>query len=148
MNFHVILLAAALGTAAAQPPAGTPQGAALSSLPKVELQGKIERVQVTQGGGAPFIEVKQGEKSTRVYLGSMRYLMEQSFNPKAGEEVSVKGYQRDSDVIASSVTLKALSKTIQFRDESGRPVWRGGRNGKGPHGQRGGAASAAAEPEH
>lgn len=144
-----LLLAGFLGPMAAQTAVETPQGSALTSLPKVELQGRIERVQVTQGGGAPFIEVKQGEKSARVYLGSMRYLMEQNFNPKAGDEISVSGYQRDADVIASSVTLKEQNRTIQFRDASGRPMWRGGRHGKGGQGQHGaGAPKAPAGSAH
>jgi hypothetical protein len=63
----------------------------------------------------------------------MRYLVEQNFNPKAGQGVSVKGYkQADQEVTASSVTLTESKQTIRLRDESGRPVWRGGfRGGRG-----------------
>jgi hypothetical protein len=83
----------------------------------------------------PSLEVKTAEgRAWKVWLGSMRYLVEQDFNPKAGQEVSVKGFQEaDQEVTASSVTLTATKQTIRLRDESGRPVWRGGfRGGRSP----------------
>jgi hypothetical protein len=63
----------------------------------------------------------------------MRYLMEQNFNPKAGMEVSVRGYQGDKSVIAISVA--ADGKVLRLRDENGRPVWMGGR-GRGGAGNQ------------
>jgi len=59
----------------------------------------------------------------------MRYLMEQNFNPKAGEQVKVKGYKLPSGIMAIEVKLGPEGKTIKLRDESGWPVWRrrGGR---------------------
>ena len=65
----------------------------------------------------------------KVYLGSMRYLMAQGFNPKLGDEIAVKGYKMNGDIVAATVTLPADNKTIRLRDESGRPLWRGGMRG-------------------
>ncbi len=79
----------------------------------------------------PFVEVKEGEKTTRVYLGSMRYLMTEGFNPKADEEIVVKGYKTGDAVVAVTVTLPGRNKTIRLRGDDGRPLWRGGPRGRG-----------------
>lgn len=114
---------------AAVPAAGAASQAPVSSNPVVEFRGRIARVQLAAGQGTPFLEVKQGDTSTKVWLGSMRYLMEQDFNPKADQEVAVKGYKTGSDVIAIRIT--ANGKTINLRDEQGYPLWQRGRHGQG-----------------
>lgn len=50
--------------------------------------------------------------TTKVISGSVRYLMERDFNPKANDEVVVIG-----------VTLPAHGKVLKLRDGDGRPVW-------------------------
>ncbi len=100
--------------------------APVAAYPVVELKGKIERVQVTPGQGMPFLEVKDRDAVTKVMLGSMRYLMRENFNPKAGEPVEVRGYKMESLVVAISVTLPDENKTMKLRDENGFPVWMGG----------------------
>jgi hypothetical protein len=77
----------------------------------------------------PYLEVRTTDKSVRVVLGSMRYLMEQDFNPKAGDEVAVTGYKVDDSVVAITVTLPASGRVLKLRDEAGWPVWMGGRRG-------------------
>ena len=98
---------------------------------KVEIKGKIERIQISRGQGMPSLDVRAGDKTVSVVLGSMRYLLEQDFNPKAGEEVAVTGYRMDESVVAITVTLPATGKVLRLRDEAGRPVWMGGRRGQG-----------------
>jgi hypothetical protein len=98
---------------------------------KVELKGKIEKIQLAMGQGMPYLEVRTTEKTVRVLLGSMRYLMEQDFNPKAGDEVAVTGYKVNDGLVAITVTLPATGKVLKLRDEAGRPVWMGGRRGPG-----------------
>lgn len=96
--------------------------------PVLEIKGRIVKVGIAPGQGMPSLEVKADSgKTWKVRLGSMRYLMEQNFNPKAGQEVIVKGFQLDDDLIASSVTLTETKQTIRLRDENGMPLWRGGR---------------------
>jgi len=99
--------------------------------PKLELKGKIEKIQLAMGQGMPYLEVRTVNKTVRVVLGSMRYLMEQDFNPKAGDEVAVTGYKVNDGVVAITVTLPATGKVLKLRDEAGRPVWMGGRRGPG-----------------
>ena len=123
----IVSLAAVLYVAAQ--PAETK--APITSNPIVELKGKIGKVQVARGQGMPYIEVESGGQHTKVTLGSMRYLMEQNFNPKAGAEVEIKGYRMADGVVASVITLPAENKTLRLRDESGRPLWMGGPRGKG-----------------
>ena len=95
----------------------------------VEVKGKVTRVQITPGEGMPFVTVRSGDQVIKVYLGSMRYLMAQGFNPKAGDEIAVKAYKMNSDLMAAAVTLPAANKTIRLRDEYGCPLWRGGMRG-------------------
>jgi hypothetical protein len=102
------------------------QKAPVAGNPIVNISGKITRVDVSRPGGMPGLVVNVNGTSTNVVLGSMRYLMEQGFNPKAGAEVQVKGYELAASVVAIEVRLPAENVTLKLRDESGRPVWRGG----------------------
>ncbi len=103
-------------------------GVALAQ-PQVEIKGKIERIQFARGQGMPSLEVSAPDEKVTVLLGSLRYLMEQGFNPKAGEEVVVKGYRVNKTLVAVSVSLPASGKTLRLRDDNGRPVWMRGRYG-------------------
>jgi hypothetical protein len=114
------------GTTFAQP---SGRQAPIADNPKVEIKGKIERIRISRGQGMPSLDVRTGDKTVSVALGSMRYLLEQDFNPKAGEEVAVTGYKVNNSVIAIAVTLPATGRTLRLRDDAGRPVWMGGRRG-------------------
>jgi hypothetical protein len=76
------------------------------------------------------MEVKNAEGTHRVFLGSMRYLMEKNFNPKAGSTVIVQGYKLETGIVAARVELPAEKSVIQLRDENGHPLWRMGQYGK------------------
>ena len=117
------LMAAGFGQS---PPAQPPW----AKNPKVEINGIIERVQVTPGQGMPYLELKSEKGTQRVMLGSMRYLMEHNFNPKAGNRAIVKGFAVNDSIIAQSVSIPAEKVTIQLRDENGVPLWRMGRYGR------------------
>ena len=86
------------------------------------------------GQGMPWLEVKGPKETVKVWLGSMRYLIDENFNPKAGQEVAVKGYQMKDGLVAIQVTLTAEKKTLKLRDAQGWPLWRGGPGhmGRGP----------------
>jgi hypothetical protein len=105
----------------------TAQESPLSSQPKVELKGRIEKVRISMGEGMPFLEIKTDSGTEKVMLGSVRYLLEQNFNPKAGEEAVVKAYKMNETLIAITVQLSPGGKTVRFRDENGRPLWMRGR---------------------
>ena len=123
----LVLAGLAVASAVLAQPSG--MQAPIAGSPKVELKGKIEKIQLAMGQGMPYLEVRTSEKTVRVVLGSMRYLMEQDFNPKAGDEVAVTGYKVNDGVVAITVTLPATGKVLRLRDEAGRPVWMGGRRG-------------------
>lgn len=110
--------------------------APIAANPVVELTGTIARVQVTPGQGMPMIEVSTSKGTVKVVLGSMRYLVQQNFNPKAGEPVQVKGYQVNQDVVAIRVELPESKKSLVLRDDNGRPVWMQGRYGQKQHPDR------------
>lgn len=118
-------------------PGQQPSGVIPANAPKVELEGRIESVDILRGQGMPSLLVRTGEETTRVILGSMRYLMERNFNPKAGAEVRVTGYRVGHLVYAAAVTLRGENQTLQLRDEAGRPLWMGGRFGRGSQGRGG-----------
>jgi hypothetical protein len=111
--------------------AQTRSGAACCSGQSVEMKGRIARVQITPGEGTPYVEVKTGDRTAKLYLGAMRYLLVQGFNPKVGDEMTAKAYPVADGYVAASVTL-AGGKTLVLRDEDGRPVWRGGGRAGGP----------------
>jgi len=119
------MLAVALG--------GQPRS--MMSLPpgsqKVEIKGAIERVQAAPGEGMPYLELKTEKGVQRVMLGSMRYMLEKNFNPKAGSVAVVKGFQVNDAVVAQSVAIPAEKVTLQLRDDNGVPLWRMGRYGWG-----------------
>jgi hypothetical protein len=134
MKHTALLLIAAGGLApAADPPGRAP----IAGSPVVEVKGTIEKVQITAGQGMPYLEVMHNGKQVKIYLGAMRYLMEQNFNPKAGAEVAARGYKMNEDVLAITVTLPAEGKTLKLRGENGWPVWRHGQHGaQHRHGQQ------------
>jgi len=106
-----------------------PAGLLSSKSPKVEIKGVIERVDAAPGRGMPSLELKVEKGTQRVLLGSMRYLMEHNFNPKAGSTAIVKGFLVDDLIVARSVSLPAENITLELRDEDGVPLWRMGRHG-------------------
>ena len=86
-------------------------------------------MQITPGAGMPFVTVRSGDQKVKIYLGSMRFLMGQGFNPKVDEEIVIKAYKWNDDFVAATVTLPSQGKTLRLRDEDGRPLWRGGPRG-------------------
>jgi hypothetical protein len=115
------------------PPAASRQTGArapIASNAIVEVKGKITKVQLIPGQGMPSLEVDQGGQTSKVILGSMRYLMQQNFNPKAGDTVSVRGYRAGTEIYAIEVGL-AGGASLRLRDDAGWPVWQGrGRMGR------------------
>lgn len=99
---------------------------AITGAPLVDVKGKVSQVRIGAGQGMPSVVVKSGSDESTVFLGSMRYLMAQNFNPKLGDEIVVKAYKTPNGLFAASITLPESKKTIRLRDETGRPVWRGG----------------------
>jgi len=126
-----MLLAAAILLAPMLPAAG--QQARDASHRLVEIAGRITKVGLERGRGMPSLEVKAEDgRIWRVWLGSMRYLVEHGFNPKAGQRLSAKGFKSpDADELtAASVTLTETRQTIRLRDDSGTPLWRAARRGQ------------------
>ena len=118
-------------TSGNQPQAAS--SAPVASNPVVEITGVVGQIQIAAGQGMPYLEVKHGNESTKVYLGPMHYLIAENFSPKTGQEVAVKGYKLSDSLIAIQVTLTQEKKTLKLRDEKGWPLWRGGpwRGGRG-----------------
>ena len=101
--------------------------APITGAPLLEIRGTITEVRISPGRGMPSLVVKHDSEESVLFLGSMRYLMAQDFNPKVGDEVVAKAYKTSTGLLAVSVTLPQTKKTIRLRDDSGRPLWRGPR---------------------
>jgi hypothetical protein len=101
----------------------------IANNPVVEVRGTIAKVQVSRGQGMPHLEVNTARGPVKLYLGSMRYLMQEDFAPKAGEALEAKGYKVGEDVVAIRVELPASKKVLKLRDDHGWPLWMGGRHG-------------------
>jgi hypothetical protein len=98
--------------------------APIAGSPMVEIKGKVSKVRISPGKGTPSVTVRTGSEEQEIWLGSMRYLMAQDFNPKVDDEIVVKAYKAPNGLIAATVTLG--NKTVRLRDDQGRPMWRGG----------------------
>ena len=98
----------------------------------VDVDGVIAVVHISPGEGMPYLDVKRGGETTRVYLGAMHYLISENFNPKTGQQVTAKGYKMTDGVIGIQVSLPAEKKTLKLRDDKGWPLWRGGPGRHGP----------------
>jgi hypothetical protein len=107
--------------------------APVSDNPVVDLEGRIGKVQIAPGAGMPALELETKNRTARVLLGPMRFLIDNDFNPKAGEQARIKAYETEEGFIAIEVTLVREKRTLKFRDANGWPVWRGGgRRHRGP----------------
>jgi hypothetical protein len=104
----------------------------IAENPVVEVRGTVTRVQISMGQGMPFLEVNTAKGLVKLYLGSMRYLVQENFTPKAGDLLEAKGYKMDQSVVAIRVELPTTRKVLQLRDEDGRPLWMGGPRGRSP----------------
>jgi hypothetical protein len=110
----------------------------------VTMEGTVSAVSLVAGeqmcyllmrpvAGAAVAEGEAPEAGERkVMLGSVRYLMDKGFNPKAGDAIKVVGFPlADKAVAAARIELPGKKQSIQFRDDTGRPLWGAGR-GSGP----------------
>jgi hypothetical protein len=133
MKRLLILITLALfvvGISVAQTP---PTKAPVTLNPIVDLQGKIVSIKMMPGQGMPAMEVEGARpKPITVWLGSIRYLLEQNFSPKVGDLVEVKGYSvknqnQEEEIVA--IQVKLGGQTLKLRDENGWPAWGGGGRG-------------------
>jgi hypothetical protein len=145
-RFPLFLLMTA-AAAYADGPAEDPPRPPIASNPVVEVRGTIAKVQLAPGQGMPFLEIGTPQGSVKLYLGSMRYLMQENFSPKAGEAIEARGYKMaDNSVVGIRVELPASRKTLKLRDANGWPLWMGGRQ-PGMGGQPGHHGPPQSKPE-
>jgi len=106
--------------------AQTSGGAPISVNPVVDVKGVIKQVHISQGQGMPYLDVQQSGGTVKLYLSSMRYLISENFNPRAGQEMTARGYKTSESITAIEITLTSEKKTLKLRDEKGWPLGRGG----------------------
>jgi hypothetical protein len=96
------------------------------------IKGTVEGVNPGVGEGhASIIVVKSGGKRFSVLTGPYRFMLENSFEIRAGHRVKVRAYkstQLETIYVAAMVNNKTAGKKLNLLDESGRPYW--DRNGR------------------
>ncbi|MFZ5915651.1 MAG: hypothetical protein ACOYZ7_01805 [Chloroflexota bacterium] len=110
------------------------QYANLEAAPEewLEYQGTV--LQPPADGVDLVILTADGEELT-VGTGPM-YMAGQGFTLQAGEQIQVRGYWEDGEFKAAQVTRHSDGRSIDLRDESGRPLWGGrGQGGRGRAGE-------------
>lgn len=105
LAFQALIAIGALALCA-QPGPG-PKPAALKVL---EIRGEITTVNLTPGG-MPSVEVASGGARKTVRLGSIRYLMANNFNPKAGQKVAVRAFELEGVGLSYSVACGGFPRT-------------------------------------
>jgi hypothetical protein len=108
------------------------KAAELPANHKAGFQGVIEVVNVDPKGGPASLTVKADDgRQWTVLLGSIRHLIDNNFNPKAGQKIEATGFvSADGQLVANQVTLPEVKKTLWLRDAEGRPLWRGPRRSR------------------
>jgi hypothetical protein len=94
----------------------------------ITLQGVVSNY------AAPNFTLTTSEgQAIAVQLGNLNYLSTLGLSLKDTDQVTLTGYYDPSGSFAvGTLTLDATGQTFTFRDESGRPAWRGnGGNGQG-----------------
>ncbi len=97
--------------------------------PLVDIRGTIKQVHLEMGGGMPSLDIETANGPVKLILGSMRYLMQNDFSPKAGEAITARAYREETHLLAKSIELPASGKSLKLRDEEGKPLWRGSMGG-------------------
>lgn len=106
-------------------------GAAVEPLASSEDRHEVTGVVQSIDGSLLVLEAGDGEL-VEVSLGRSDYWEAQGVQLAPGQTVVVEGFYEDSDLFtASSVTLVSSGQTVVLRDQSGRPMWAGGRRGAG-----------------
>lgn len=60
------------------------------------------------------------------------YALEQKFAAKVGDQIKIKGFNENGSLTAAQLQNLTNGKSVQLRDENGRPGWSGrGRGGGG-----------------
>jgi hypothetical protein len=109
-----------------------------ADAPKVSLSGTIDRVSLESGPTMCYLTLRDGKQTETILLGSVRYLMDKNFSPKAGDAIKVQGFRLDDQRIAARrVELPEQKRKLDFRDSDGRPLWSGGLLNRGPQGPLG-----------
>lgn len=81
-------------------------------------------------GSLMLLQAESGDV-IEVTLGQSGYWEAQGMGLAAGDAVVVEGFYEDEDTLSAlSLSLVSTGQTVVLRDDSGRPMWAGGRRGE------------------
>jgi hypothetical protein len=92
----------------------------------ITLKGTVTEI----SAGQLTLKTQDGEEVT-LMLGPEPYWSAQGITIEVGDEIEVRAYEEDGELMAGQITLTATGETLTLRDEMGRPLWMGGM-GRGP----------------
>lgn len=91
----------------------------------MQMRGTIEKIQIVPRAGMPSLEIRTAAGREKVMLGSLRFLMEQGFDPHAGDEVVVDGVRDSESILAVRIEIPARKIKLQLREpHTCMPMWR------------------------
>ena len=70
-----------------------------------------------------------GEKSFQIHLGPKNYLKSINFRLTEGNQAEIKGFVLNDHIAPCTITTDG--KSIELRDENGRPAWAGSKFSRG-----------------
>jgi hypothetical protein len=104
---------------------------------EIRIKGVVTE-NIVRPRGPVVVRVRSGNREYRVVTGPQRYLLQEGFEFKPGDQWKVTGSKligRDGSIyiIARKIRNVSSGKTLQLRDTSLIPLWRGGPHRMGPH---------------
>jgi hypothetical protein len=96
---------------------------------EIDVEGSVTRVREVEsrrGGAGVHLDLAVGDAAYDVHVGPKFYLAEIGFAPQAGDQLRVVGSRRGGNpVVLIARQITRGEQTWTFRDEGGRPLWRG-----------------------
>ena len=133
-----LAMSGAVSTVLAQPPQGKGQGTPMyDTKTEAKLTGTVEAVEnVTPPGrsgrrglGGLHLTLKTATESIAVHLGPVAYLNDKHITVGKGDALDILGLRVtiDGETVLLAREVKKGDNTWTLRDQSGRPLWAGGR---------------------
>lgn len=105
------------------------------------VKGKVVSVNMVRGSGPVVIVMRQGTEVFHAITAPPWFWSDRGIAMKPNDEIAVVGAKAQGRngvmyVISSRISNLTTGETVTLRDETGRPVWRGGGSERGGRGMQ------------
>ena len=91
------------------------------------LEGTVEMIT------PEAVIIKSSEGNDVIIEGrAWRFAQEMGYSLRIGQSVNITGYEEDGEFKPVEISVIGSGSAFQFRESSGRPMWAGRGQGKGP----------------